>query len=77
MDSHSSAMHSLSQANAAAAVKATTCSKCGSRTVAWVRGKTGKWYLAEGTLGVGVPAGKVIPVKWNPHFKHCRPKEEA
>lgn len=73
MDSHTSAMHSLSQHNAAAAVPSATCKKCGATNVAWVQGKSGKWYLAEGTRGLGVSPGKVVPVKWNPHFKHCRP----
>jgi len=76
MDSHTSAMHSLAQQNAAASVKAATCNKCGARNVAWVESKkTGKWYLAEGTLGLGVSPGRVIPVKHKPHFKFCHPKE--
>jgi hypothetical protein len=77
MDSVSAANHSLSSGNAAAARPAVTCDKCGRGSLAWVQSKkTGKWYLAEGTRGVGVPPGKVVPVSWNPHFKHCKPKEE-
>lgn len=78
LDSHTSAMHSLSCHNAAAAVPSTTCNRCGATNVAWVKSaKTGKWYLAEGTRGLGVPVNKVVPVKWNPHFKYCHPKEES
>lgn len=72
MDSHTAAMHSLSSGNAAAAVPAATCKRCGSNRVAWVQSKAGKWYLAEGTGGLGVQPGKVVPVKWNAHFKNCQ-----
>ncbi len=47
--------------------KLAKCNRCGDEQVAWVQGKSGKWYLATAYVdGDGFRANKL-----DPHFKHC------